>query len=143
MTISSQDVLDGIYVFSNTDLANDVSVAEFCADFVTPLTTGHAVLYHAEKSNGIVYPAGLTTWCWFSHEQAEAFKNGEFSPSAEDYAVESGDQLWGIWLLAPFGHFRQVWRQMTNHCQKLYGPQKVHWLRTTRQNSDKLHRGRM
>lgn len=143
MPISPQNVLDGIYLFSHTEFANKVSVAEFCADYINPLTTGHAVLYYSEKANGLKIPAGLTTWCWFTNEEAEAFKRGEFNPSLEDYARESGDQLWGIWMLAPFGHLRPVWKQMSDHCQKLYGPQKVHWLRVNKDTTDKIHKGRM
>jgi hemolysin-activating ACP:hemolysin acyltransferase len=140
---STQEVFDGIYLFSHTEFANEVSVAEFCTDYINPLTTGHAKLYYAEKPNGIMGPAGLTTWCWFTNEEAQAFKAGEFNPTLEDYRRESGDQLWGIWMLAPFGHLRQVWRQMSDHCQKLYGPQKVHWLRVNKETPEKIHRGRM
>ena len=143
MPSTPQDILDGIYLFSHTEHANNLTVAEFVTDFINPLTTGNAVLYYAEKPNGVKTPAGLTTWCWFTNEEAEAFKRGEFNPTLEDYARESGDQLWGIWMLAPFGHFRQVWKQMSDHCQMLYGPQKVHWIRLGRGTTDKIHEGKM
>jgi len=143
MPSTPQDILDGIYLFSHTEHANNLTVAEFVTDFINPLTTGNAVLYYAEKPNGVKTPAGLTTWCWFTNEQADAFARGEFSPSLDDYAKRSGDQLWGVWMLAPFGHFKQVWKQMSDTCQSVYGPQKVHWIRLGKDTTNKIHEGKM
>jgi len=46
------------------------------------------------------------------------------------YARQSGDQLWGLEFIAPFGHTFRVMRDMRHHCNYLYGPKvKVHWRR--------------
>jgi hemolysin-activating ACP:hemolysin acyltransferase len=143
MTASSKEVLDAIYLISHSDVGNEMSVSQFCEDVLTPLSEGRVIFYYAEKDNGVVYPAAFLTWCWLSGERSELFGKGEYSPVLEDYRQTIGDKMWGVWYVAPFGHFRQLWREATDRCRKRYGPTKVHWTRNSRDKTIRTYRGKM
>lgn len=135
---NSQDILDALYLFSHTEEGRTLSVSQFITDVVNPITVGNGVFY---KENG--KPLGFTTWCWLNDHEVDKFKDGSLTISVEMYKRRIGDQMWGIWLLAPFGHFKQVWRQMKDRCHGAYGDTKVHWIRLRNTNSELTHKGRM
>lgn len=145
MACTPKDILDALYLFSQDQHTRDYTIGDFTQNVVTPLMKDRAFFFYSVKQDGNTYPAGLTVWCWLSNEKSELFRQGLYSPVEEDYDQDSGDKLWGIFMLAPFGHIRQVYGQAKQRCRDVYGPNiRVHWIRTADgYTEDKLHKGRM
>ena len=145
MPCNPKDVVDAVYLFSQSKHTREYSIGDFTQNVITPLLNDRAFFFYAQKANGVTYPAGLTVWCWLDNDKSELFRKGEYSPTEEDYKQSKGDKLWGIFMLAPFGHIRQVYGQAKQRCNKVYGPNiRVHWIRTANgYTEDKIHKGKM
>ena len=61
-------------------------------------------------------PVGLVTWCWMSSTNSSNFLQDNYHPSEEDFQFDDveGKELWGLELIAPYGHTRQVMRLIYN-----------------------------
>jgi len=128
--------LDGLYLFSQSPHHRIYTVSEFTAYLLVPLLHNKArFIYDANR------PAGVVTWCWLTQEESQKFLRETFVPSDNQYARDSGEQLWGIEFVAPFGHARQVMREMRHHSNRLYGSGViVHWRRLN--DPQKAHKRR-
>jgi hemolysin-activating ACP:hemolysin acyltransferase len=76
-------------------------------------------------------PVGLVTWCWMSSTDSSNFLQDNYHPSEEDFQFDDveGKELWGLELIAPYGHTRQVIRLIYNEIGETYGKQPVNWRR--------------
>jgi len=117
--------VDSLYLFSHSPDHSIYTISEFTSFLVVPLLHEKArLIYEGDK------PMGVVTWCWLTKDEAQKFLDDQFVPDEENYARGSGEQLWGIEFIAPFGHARQVMREMRHHSKRLYGSGvTVHWRR--------------
>ena len=76
-------------------------------------------------------PVGLITWCWMYPEDADAFLQGDYHPSEDDFQYDNieGKELWGLEFIAPYGDARKINRLVREEVKGLYGPQSVNWRR--------------
>lgn len=124
MSDFSDTVLDGLFLFNQSDAHLRYSLSEFNAYFVFPLLHDKArIFYDGDK------PIGLVTWVWLTDDEAQGLLDSTWSPSEETYARDEGDQLWGIEFIAPYGHTRQIMRSMRTLSKELYGDAPVNWRR--------------
>lgn len=121
-----QAVLDGLYLFSNSKDHRHYSISEFLSYLVYPVLHNKIQFFYEDGK-----PVGLVTWCYLSNEKAQAFKDDEYILQEEDYLAESGDQLWGIEFIAPFGtHTFKIMRRMKEVHRDRYGSTRtVYWRR--------------
>lgn len=128
-------VLDGLYLFSNSEGHRHYTISEFLSYLVYPVIHQKARFYY-ENGKAV----GLATWCFLSDEKSQAFLNDDYVLQEEDYLANEGDQLWCIELIAPHGHIWQILRDLRAHNKKLYGvTRKAHWRRFKNRNS--IHKG--
>lgn len=76
-------------------------------------------------------PVGLLTWCFMYPEDADKFLQDEYHPSEDDFKYDSieGKEPWGLELIAPYGHTRQVIRLIKDEIGTTYGELKGNWRR--------------
>ena len=122
---NSKAVVDCLYLFNQSPDHRLYTIAEFNHYLIFPLLHNKLrIFYDGDK------PVSLVTWCWFTDEQAEEFRAELFMPDEADYVRDTGDQLWGIEFIAPYGHARQTMKNMKAVCHDLYGDgNSVHWRR--------------
>ena len=58
-------------------------------------------------------PIGIVTWAFLSEEIEEKYQKGERSLKLEDW--KSGDNGWIIDFIAPFGHAKQIIKDLRNN----------------------------
>lgn len=124
MTNTAKAVVDGLYLFNQSDAHLVYTLAEFNSFFIYPLLAGKCrIFYDGDK------PIGLVTWAWLTDEEAEAFLNMDWQPEEATYSRDRSDQLWGIEFIAPYGDARKVMREMRKISKHLYGDTKCNWRR--------------
>lgn len=122
---SAQTVLDGLYLFSNSSLADDLTVKEFCDQYVNALVNGKVVIQYDENDK----PTGCNTYCFLTDEQASLMTTTGFWPSLEDYQREDGDQLWVFWTVSIAGRGVQQLLNLRKWGRKMYGKRPVYFVR--------------
>lgn len=131
----NQAVLDGLFLFSQSEGHRHYTVAEFISYLVYPVLNQKIRIFYEDGK-----PVALVTWCFLPTDKAEAFLNDDYILTEDDYVANEGDQLWGIEFIAPFGNARSVMREMQSVSRTLYGPgRKIHWRRFKSRNS--IHKG--
>lgn len=122
---NSKLVVDGLYLFSQSEYHSQYTLTAFNHYLILPLLHDKLRIFYDNDK-----PVSLVTWCWLSDEKADLFLSDQYTPTEDDYVLQSGDQLWGIEYIAPFGHARQTMRNMRRISSELYGPKTaVHWQR--------------
>lgn len=122
----SKAVVDCLYLLNQSPNHTHYTLSEFNSYIIYPILHDKLRIFYDQDK-----PVSLVTWCWFTNEQAELFFDGQFHPTESDYARTTGDQLWGIEFISPFGHARQTMKNMKIISHDLYGANhKVHWLRS-------------
>ena len=128
-------VIDGLYLFSQSDNHRLYSVWEFQTFWVEAVLANKARLFYLDGT-----PVALTTWCFLSKQEGQDFLDDRFVPSEAVYSRDDGEQLWGIEFIAPFGHAKRVMRSMKDLHTSLYGTRReVYWRRFSNRNS--IHKG--
>jgi cytolysin-activating lysine-acyltransferase len=129
---NSKAVVDSLYLFNRSPFHSMYTLRAFNSYLILPLLHDKLrIFYEGEK------PVSLVTWCWFTDEQADLFLNDEYVPTESDYARTTGEQLWGLEFIAPFGHAKQTMREIKRLYLERYGkPEIVHWRRS--HSPDKL-----
>ena len=61
-------------------------------------------LLYTYKKNQI--PIGFVSWAFFSESIAQKYKQGNYHLTYDDWT--SGDQLWFIDFIAPYGNIRSI-----------------------------------
>lgn len=103
------------------------SVADVARLIRTPLVLGQARLFY-DNGRG---PVGFVSWAYLTPKARDGFLNRTRKLNALDW--NAGDELWFIDLIAPYGHMKQIhrqlremsWRTNTAHWARSYGTGKV------------------
>jgi len=120
-----KSVHDALYLFSASPDHRIYTLSEFLDFAVAPITTSKIRFFYSEGR-----PRGLVTWCWLTEAEAGQFLDECWTPTVDVFRRNSGEQLWGIDFIAPFGNTIQVMREMRRHSKRLYGENtNVHWRR--------------
>lgn len=128
-------VLDGLYLFSHSEGHKNYSVSEFIRYLVYPVLQGKICFFYEDGK-----PIGLVTWCFLPRDVAEQFVQDDYALDENDYVATEGEQLWGIEFIAPFGHARQIMREMNAKHRQVYGhDRQIFWRRFKNRNS--IHKG--
>jgi cytolysin-activating lysine-acyltransferase len=107
-----------VYLFSLSDRHRHLTVADLDRSLVPALTLGQTMLLWDE---GRV--VAFSSWAWMSDEASERFLTGA-AIRKEDW--RSGENLWVIDAVAPFGHITKIARLYRD----TFKPGKARWLRT-------------
>lgn len=95
------------------------------ADILLPtLRLGQFRIYHGKQGQ----PIALVTWAYFSMQVEAAYLKGKSVLSESD--LQSGDRLYVTDFIAPYGHVKQVIRDLKTN---VFPNQKIHALRFTEQ----------
>jgi cytolysin-activating lysine-acyltransferase len=122
-------VLDGLFLFATSEDHRWYSVAEFYQYFIYPLMYDKLRTWHDEDGK----PIGLFTYCFLSSEKAQAFLDDEYVIQESDYLAEDGDEIWGVELIAPFGHARKIVSDLKKEYAEKYGkPRPIYWRRLSK-----------
>jgi len=121
----SKVVLDGLHLFLQSPWHSKYSLTEFVEYWVYPLMHGKARLFYDANDN----PIGLVTWCWMTKQEGELFLAYKLRMSPEIYARDTGEELWGIEFITPYGHASKIMREMQGLFHNLYGNGKAHFKR--------------
>jgi cytolysin-activating lysine-acyltransferase len=81
------------------------TVADLSVYVATPILLGQFMLFHKGAM-----PVAFVAWAKLSESVAAGYASGTRELTADDW--QSGDQLWFIELVAPFGHGAQVLREL-------------------------------
>lgn len=128
-------VLDGLYLFSNSDGHRHYTITEFLSYLVYPVLQNKIRFFYEDGK-----PVGLVTWCFLPEDIASEFLDDRYPLEEEDYIATEGDQLWGIEFIAPFGHARMMMSAMQEEHFNVYGHgRKIFWRRFKNRNS--IHKG--
>lgn len=128
-------VLDGLYLFSQSDGHRHYTITEFLRYLVYPVLHSKIEIFYEDGK-----PVGLVTWCFLPEDIAEEFLADRYVLEEEDYIATDGDQLWGIEFIAPFGHARQIMKSMRDKHFEVYGNGRdIFWRRFKNRNS--IHKG--
>lgn len=123
-----QAVLDGLRLMEVGDIHSRYTPSEVISYLLLPIENNKIRLFYAYDK-----PIGLVTWCWLTPDKATLFLSDKYTLQEEDYQLENpgGDyQLWGVEFIAPYGHARQVMRDLRELHKELYGTtSKVHFRR--------------
>jgi len=122
---SAQTVLDGLYLFSNSSLGDELTINEFCHQYVNPLVSGKVCIQYEDTNK----PTGCNTWCFLTDEQAALMTTTGFWPSLEDYQRNDGDQLWVFWTVSIAGKGVEQIRNLRKLGKKMYGTRPVYFVR--------------
>ena len=135
---SNGPVLDGLFLFGNSEEHCWYSIREFFIYFIYPLMHGKIRFFYDEDDK----PVGLYTYCFLSKEKAERFLAEDYILTESDYEAEDGDELWGIELIAPYGHVRKIFSDIKKEYAEKYGkPRPIYWRRLS--NPSQKRRGKL
>ena len=124
--IANGAFLDGLFLFSVSDSHKSMPLSAFFKNCVCPMQHDKARFFYDSKGQVV----GLFTWVFLSKEKAKKFLAGEYIIQEEDYKKEDGDELWGLDLIAPYGHARKMVAALKKEYADKYGtPRTIHWLR--------------
>ena len=123
---NSDTVLDCLYLFNQSNHHRRYSLLEFNWYLIYPLLHDKICVLYRDNP-----PVALFTWCWLDEDKAERFLNGKYHLTEYDYTLDTGDQLWGVELIAPFGDVRPTINTIKTTFRGLYGRNTpVHWRRS-------------
>lgn len=119
-------IADSLYLFNESEDHQKYTVRDLQTYLLLPVEYDTIRLYYTDDR-----PVALVTWCWLSPENSQKFLADSYHPTPEDHDKDyrHGKELWGMELIAPHGHVRQVLRAINNECVNTYGESEVHWRR--------------
>jgi cytolysin-activating lysine-acyltransferase len=117
-------IVDGLYMFSQSPEHIRYTISDFNRYLVYPVLHDKCRIFYEDEK-----PIGLVTWAWLTNEEVDAFLSTKWALDETTYQRDTGDQLWGMDFIAPFGHTRLVMRRMRQISKDLYGDTKCHWRR--------------
>lgn len=126
--ISNGPVLDGLFLFAQSEHHRWYSVAEFYQYFIYPLMHNKIRFFYDEKDpNKII---GLFTWVFISKEKSEEFLDDRYVIQEGDYEAEDGDEIWGLEFIAPYGHAKKMVADLKKEYVDIYGKKRpIYWRR--------------
>lgn len=100
---------DVLTLMTASDAHQGYKVKHFPAVVLCPLQLNQFRIYHdADKR-----PVGFVSWACFSKKVEERFLNGNPTLSLEDWY--SGDIIYFMEFIAPFGHIKQMVKDLREH----------------------------
>lgn len=125
--VSNAAVLDGLFLFAVSEDHRWYSVAEFYQYFIYPLMYDKVRIWVDEDNK----PLGLFTYCFLTHEKAEDFLQDRYVIQEEDYKADEGEELWGVEMIAPYGHLRKIVGELKEEYAERYPGQSrpIYWRR--------------
>jgi cytolysin-activating lysine-acyltransferase len=97
--------------------------------FMTPILLNQYRIFYRDRR-----PVGFMTWALFGEDAVRAYVDRYRKLQPMDF--HSGDQVWVIDFVAPFGGTQGFVREMRKQISERYPVQKAHWIR----NSQTPHR---
>jgi len=124
--VSNATVLDGLFLFNTSDDHRWYSVAEFYQYFIYPLMYNKVRIYYDNER-----PIGLFTYCFLDSQKAEDFLQDRYVIQEDDYKADDGEELWGVEMIAPYGHLRKVVGDLKKEYAEKYPGQSrpIYWRR--------------
>ncbi len=102
----------------HSPVLREIEIQHFPEVFLRPYDLGQ--LRRWKRGEQII---GVATWAWLSQAAVEAMlRDGGVAPDA----WQSGDQLWFIDVIAPFGDMRAISRELRSHFPGVTG-HSVRW----------------
>ncbi|MGF1734711.1 toxin-activating lysine-acyltransferase [Photobacterium satsumensis] len=96
--------------------------------FIHACHIGQCQLYYDQSG-----PIGVVTWAKVSKEWHEQMLNDDIWPPTSEW--NKGDYLWFMDFIAPFGHCRQIRRELS----KQFGKTDKAWCRRIKTNRKQSH----
>ena len=126
MQINDNEALShGIELFRQSKWHREYKVEDIYRYLIAPIKNNKIILYYQHKK-----PIGLVTWCWLSKQDGQKFLSNNYYITENDYLLNTGEELWGIEFIAPYGNVRQVMNLIKKEHSVVYGHnKKVHWRR--------------
>lgn len=90
-----------VAVMMNSPLHSKYAISDVINNFLPPLDLGQFRIY--KKNNK---PVALLTWAYLSEEIENKYMNEQYDLKLEDW--NSGDRLWFIDFMAPFGGVEDI-----------------------------------
>ena len=119
-------VVDGLFLFNQSKRHLNYPLHELNNWLIYPIIQDKIRVFYDDAGK----PISLVTWCWLTKEQGIAFDADDYVPTEEDYARDTGDELWGIQFIAPKGHTIKTMRAMRELTAALYPHvETVRWIR--------------
>lgn len=97
-----------VWLFSNSKLHQSWSIRSI-HQWVLPAIKHNQFLIYYERQK----PVGVVTWAMLSKEVEKKFALNTRSLHPNDW--QSGDQLWGLDFIAPFGHAKDILKDLKNN----------------------------
>jgi len=121
---------DGLELFRQSKWHKNYNVEDVYRYLIAPLKYNRIRLYYQYGK-----PIGLVTWCWLSQENGKKFLNNNYYITKDDYVSDTGEELWGIELIAPYGDVRQVVNLTRKEHADVYNRNEtIHWRRLHKPN---------
>lgn len=89
-----------------SDLHRDYRINDIGAVFLPPIHLNQFRIYKKDDSQ----PLGLITWARLTKEVEKQYVTGTYNLHPKDW--NAGDQLWAIDFVAPFGHGKQILKDL-------------------------------
>jgi cytolysin-activating lysine-acyltransferase len=132
--MSYKAVTDSLFLLNQSPDHRLYTLAEFNHYAVFPILHNKMVIHYEGER-----PVGLVTWCWLDSEQSQLFLDEQYNPEEVDYARSTGEQLWVIEFIAPYGHAMRIFRDMISLSKSTYGSDvDIHWRRLSQPS--RLHK---
>lgn len=116
-----------VWLYSMSDLHRTWAIASIHLWLLPALETKQFRLYHQGEK-----PVGLVTWAWMSREVEQAYL--QKTDSLKSTGWTSGDRLWAIDFIAPFGDARRIVKDLRNSVFSNLAGKSL----STRHNSDAM-----
>lgn len=125
--VNNRAVLDGLFLFAQSEDHRYYTVGEFYQYFIYPLMYDKLRVWRDDNGK----PIGLFTYCFLSSEKAEEFLDDRYTIQEGDYVPDDGDELWGVELIAPYGHAKKIIADLKKEYAEKYNgaPRPVYWRR--------------
>ena len=112
----------------SSNLHRKYQINDIFSGFVVPIHLNQFRIYKNKENQ----PIALITWAYFSKEVEKEYQTGKYFLKLEDW--KSGNRLWAIDLIAPFGHVKEVSKDLKNN---LFSNEKVRFLRLSKEGKIK------
>jgi hemolysin-activating ACP:hemolysin acyltransferase len=127
-------VVDSISLMSIVEPYSNYTTNDIISYLLLPIEYNKIRIYYEGDK-----PIGLITWCWLSTTKSDLFLQDEYTPTKEDFALDTSDKLWGFEFIAPYGHARQMMRAIRKTTKEVYKTNNiVHFRRSY--DRHKLHK---
>ena len=124
-TDNNKALADGLELFRQSKWHKIYHVDDIYRYLIAPIKYNRIRLYYQEDK-----PIGLISWCWLDKEAGKRFLKSEYYITEDDYVSEDKEELWGIELIAPYGHTRQIVSKLRREHQQTYKrKEKINWRR--------------